>query len=196
MAWAALSGRWLLGVVLSVGLAVSLSLPGCGAREPEGLASSEEVAVKVGLVGLDSRNLPVVVLEEEGGPRALHIWIGVSEARSIASEMEERSAPRPNSHDLTKRVILGLDGSVERVVVSDLREGTFYAILSLRRHGELVEIDARPSDAIAIALRTRAAIFVRAPVFDAAGGALDEGEEGKPIESDPEISSGETSIGI
>jgi len=193
MARAALPGLfpgWLMGVGLS------LLLPACGDREPEAPGRGEEVPVRVGLVGLDSRNLPVVVLEEEGGPRVLHIWIGVSEARSIASEMEERSAPRPNSHDLTKRVILGLEGHVERVVVSDLRDGTFYAILTLRRHGELVEIDARPSDAIAIALRTHAAIFVRAKVFEAAGSPLDPGEERSPIAPEPDSSSEETSIGI
>jgi hypothetical protein len=111
----------------------------------------------------------VVVLKEQGGPRLLRIWIGPAEAQSIALEKAERKSPRPNSHDLARRLIDGLEGRLEKVVVSELREGTFYAILFVEAGGRRVEIDARPSDAIAIALRADAPIFVRSEVLDEAG---------------------------
>lgn len=127
-----------------------------------------DVPVRVRSVALDARNAPVVLLEEEGGPRLLPIWIGMDAAHSISLEMEEQSSPRPNTHDLAKRVIRGLEGSVARVVVTELREGTYYATLNLALRGRIIEIDARPSDAIAIALRTQSPIFVRATVFEEA----------------------------
>ena len=133
--------------------------PGAPGPEPE-------VQVRVERVGLDANDLPVVLLEEDGGERALPIWIGPAEARSIALQVEELESPRPNTHDLAKRVIAELRGAVERVVVTDLRSGTYYATLTLRSGGRLVEIDSRPSDAIAIALRTGAPIFVRTRLFE------------------------------
>jgi hypothetical protein len=110
-------------------------------------------------------NVPVVVLEEVSGERWLPIWIGTSEAHSIASQMDDRRPLRPNSHDLAIRLIQRLDGEVERVVVTELKGGTYYAILSLHAGDADIEIDARPSDAIAIALRAGAPIFVREGVF-------------------------------
>ena len=155
-----------------------------------------DVPVRVRSVALDARNAPVVLLEEEGGPRMLPIWIGMDAAHSISLEMEQQSSPRPNTHDLAKRVIRGLEGSVARVVVTELREGTYYATLNLAAHGKIIEIDARPSDAIAIALRTKSPIFVRATVFEQADevaepdkGAPDSGppapEHRQPIGSSP-----------
>jgi bifunctional DNase/RNase len=132
-----------------------------------------DVPVRVRYVALDARNAPVVVLEEEGGPRLLPIWIGMDAAHSISLEMEQQSSPRPNTHDLAKRVIRGLEGSVARVVVTELRDGTYYATLNLASRGTIIEIDARPSDAIAIALRTKSPIFVRATVFEEAGDVAD-----------------------
>jgi bifunctional DNase/RNase len=151
----------------------------CGAESP---AHDDDVPVRVGMVAVDNSNVPVVILEEEGGDRLLPIWIGSFEARSIASQMEEIEPPRPNTHDLARSLISQLAGKVVRVVVTDLREGTYYAVLSLRANGSLLQLDSRPSDAIAIALRTGAPIFVRAPVFDAADDGGDSEARGRRIE--------------
>ncbi|MDJ0867063.1 MAG: bifunctional nuclease family protein [Myxococcota bacterium] len=143
------------------------ALLACGSDRSE---SPRDVAVQVGYVAVDKRaGAPVIVLQEsDGRGRRLPIWIGFSEAHSIASEIERRDRPRPNTHDLAKRVIDRLDGSVERVIVTELRGGTFYAILVLRSNGELLEVDSRPSDAIALALRFGAPLFVRETLFDSA----------------------------
>ena len=144
----------------------------CGAdgSRPEAEA---EVAVEVRHVGLDAQDLPVVLLAEQGGERWLPIWIGSAEARSIQIGLEGLSGPRPNSHDFAQRVVRSLRGEVERVVVTELRKGTYYAVLTLVRAGERVEIDARPSDAIALALRAGAPIFVREALLAEAGGAAE-----------------------
>ncbi len=126
-----------------------------------------DIQVRVGSVGLDPiTETPVVVLKESGGDRALPIWIGVSEARSIAIEMEELRPPRPNSHDLAKRLLGELDATLERVVVTELQGGTYFAVMVVRGGGQRLEIDARPSDAIAIALRVEAPVFVRETLFE------------------------------
>jgi bifunctional DNase/RNase len=147
----------------------------CG--EPSAPAA-RDVPVRVDRIAIDDNNVPVVVLEEEGGPRWLPIWIGTAEARSIALEIEEQTLPRPNSHDLARSLIRGLDGSVARVVVTELRSGTYYAILGISLGDRVVEIDARPSDAIAIALRDGAPIFVRDPLFEQGGSSHDAEDEG------------------
>jgi bifunctional DNase/RNase len=130
-------------------------------------------------VALDrASGAPVVVLEESGGDRSLPIWIGIAEAQSIASEMENHKPPRPNTHDLAKRLIDRLEGALQRVVVTDLRDGTYYAVLILAVNGEVIEVDARPSDAIAIALRCGAPVFVREMLFEEASrSSPGEGEE-------------------
>jgi bifunctional DNase/RNase len=138
---------------------------GCGGADPE---SARNVRVHVDSVAVDRQDIPVLVLEEDEGERWLPIWIGTFEARSIALEMEKRSSPRPNTHDLARNVIYGLDGDVERVVVTELKGGTYYAKLGLRMRNRSIEIDSRPSDAIAIALRTGAPIYVRETLFEAA----------------------------
>lgn len=147
----------------------------------------EDVPVRVGMVAVDNRNVPVVVLEEQDGPRLLPIWIGTAEAHSIASEMESHQPPRPNTHDLARRLIQQLEAEVSRVVVTDLLSGTYYAILTLRAHGKTIEIDSRPSDAIAIALRTKAPIFVRSSLFEeAAEPSKPEAPKRQIEETDPE----------
>jgi bifunctional DNase/RNase len=152
------------GLIPLLGLLAALALPlvSCGAKREDAL----EVRVRVDRVVIDDNDAPVVVLEEEGGTRWLPIWIGSAEARSIALEMESLRSPRPNTHDLARDLIQHLDAEVARVVVTELREGTYYANLLLKRGGHLLPIDARPSDAIAIALRAHAPIFVREPLFD------------------------------
>jgi bifunctional DNase/RNase len=139
-------------------------LSACGNQAAD--SAAPEVKVRVDRVVVDENDSPVLVLSEESGTRWLPIWIGSAEARSIALEMEALHPPRPNSHDLARDVIRGLDAEVERVVVTELRDGTYYASLQLMRGGQLVRIDARPSDAIAIALRAHAPIFVREPLFE------------------------------
>jgi bifunctional DNase/RNase len=157
-------------------LLLAVLAPGCADREPD---AAREVLVRVDRIAIDDNETPVVVLEEEGGTRWLPIWIGTAEARSIALEMEARTSPRPNAHDLARALIRGLDASVARVVVTELRDGTYYAILGIALGDRIVEIDARPSDAIAIALRDGAPIFVREGLFDR-GGADDAGSDDLP----------------
>jgi uncharacterized protein len=111
-------------------------------------------------------NMPIVMLQDKQGDRVLPIWVGIFEAHAIASQIENVSPARPMTHDLLKNVIKDLDGHVERVVVCDLKENTFYALIYMTVRGETVAIDARPSDAIALALRTRSPILVEESVID------------------------------
>lgn len=113
-------------------------------------------------------NMPIIVLRDDEGERVLPIWVGVFEANAIALQIENVETPRPMTHDLLKSVITDLDGAVERVVVCDLRENTFYATIHIRQNGVSKIVDARPSDAIALALRTRSPIFVEDAVIQSA----------------------------
>lgn len=162
-------------------LLVLLMLAGAGCDSES--IPSDEIPVDVSRVALDSQHSPVVILEEHGGHRRLPIWIGTAEARSIALQMEQYVAPRPNTHDLAKRVIQGLEGEIVRVVVTELIDGTYYAVMFLRANGAVIEIDSRPSDAIAIALRTDTPIFVRQALFDSAAAEVEAEDEaeGRPI---------------
>ena len=109
---------------------------------------------------------PIVVLQERDADRVLPIWVGVVEANAIALQVENIATARPMTHDLLRTVIRDLDGTVDRIVVSDLRDQTFYAVIHITRRGEALRIDARPSDAIALALRARAPIMVEDVVFE------------------------------
>jgi uncharacterized protein len=104
--------------------------------------------------------MPIVILKDVGGDSVLPIWVGVYEANAIALEMEKVSTPRPMTHDLIKNVLTGLETQVHKVVVTELREDTFYAVIWLERGGEVISIDSRPSDALALALRVDCPIFV------------------------------------
>jgi bifunctional DNase/RNase len=108
----------------------------------------------------------IVVLQDREGQRVLPIWVGLCEANAIAVQIENSTMPRPMTHDLLKNVIEDLHAQVERIVVSDLKENTFFALIHLRVQGEPVAVDARPSDAIALALRTRSPIFVEDHVIE------------------------------
>jgi len=103
---------------------------------------------------------PIVILKDVGGDTVLPIWVGVYEANAIALEMEKVSTPRPMTHDLIKNVLTGLEAQVHKVVVTELREDTFYAVIWLERSGEVISVDSRPSDALALALRVDCPIFV------------------------------------
>jgi bifunctional DNase/RNase len=111
-------------------------------------------------------NMPIVILKDKEGDRVLPIWVGIFEANAIALQIENIATPRPMTHDLLRNIITDLDGQVDRVVVSDLKDNTFFAIIHLTVKGEAVVVDARPSDAIALALRTRAPILVDETVID------------------------------
>jgi uncharacterized protein len=118
------------------------------------------IEMRVARLGVDSTaNTYVLVLREAHGSRVLPIWIGQPEAESIVMELQSVVRERPMTHDLVKQIVLGLGATVRRVVISRVERGTYYAELQLQRDDALISVDARPSDSIAIALRTGAAIF-------------------------------------
>ena len=120
-----------------------------------------EVEMKIrGLMVDPVSNTPIVVLKDVSGEGVLPIWVGVFEANAIALEIEKVTTPRPMTHDLIKNVLMGLDARVHKVVVSELREDTFYAVIWMEREGRVVSVDSRPSDALALALRMDCPIFV------------------------------------
>jgi uncharacterized protein len=126
-----------------------------------------EMTIK-GLMVDPVTNTPIVILRDKDGQKVLPIWVGIFEANAIALQIENIATPRPMTHDLLRNVIHDLNAEVKKIVVCDLQENTFYALiyLAIDGRGELVAIDARPSDAIALALRTRAPIFVEETVID------------------------------
>ncbi len=125
-----------------------------------------EVEVKIrGLMMDPVTNMPVVVLKELQGGAILPIWVGIYEANAIALEIEKVQTPRPMTHDLLKNFFLGMNVTLNRVVVSDLREDTFYALIWMERDGVAISMDSRPSDAIALALRLDCPIFVSEEVI-------------------------------
>ena len=120
-----------------------------------------EVEMKIRSLMMDPiTNMPIVILKEAAGSGILPIWVGAYEANAIALEIEKVVTPRPMTHDLLKNVLVGLDTSVRKVVVTCIKEDTFYALIWLERNGTLVSIDSRPSDALALALRIDCPIFV------------------------------------
>ncbi|HLK02911.1 MAG TPA: bifunctional nuclease family protein [Candidatus Acidoferrum sp.] len=120
-----------------------------------------EVEMKIrGLMMDPVTNMPIVVLKDVQGNSVLPIWVGVYEANAIALEIEKVQTPRPMTHDLLKNVFLGLEVRVDKIVVSDLKDDTFYAVIWVERAGELIMLDSRPSDALALALRMDCPIFV------------------------------------
>ncbi|HEY4641566.1 MAG TPA: bifunctional nuclease family protein [Thermoanaerobaculia bacterium] len=113
-------------------------------------------------------NSPIVVLKDDEDKFFLPIWVGIFEANAIALQLENVATPRPMTHDLLRNMISELDGRVTRVVINDLRDSTFFAQIRISTSGKTLEVDARPSDAIALALRTEAPIFVAQSVLDQA----------------------------
>ena len=120
-----------------------------------------EVEMKIrGLMMDPVTNMPIVVLRDINGNTILPIWVGIYEANAIALEIEKVSTPRPMTHDLIKTLLLGLGTGIRKVVVSELKDDTFYAVIWLDKEGELISVDSRPSDALALALRLDCPIFV------------------------------------
>ncbi len=120
-----------------------------------------EVEMKIrGLMMDPVSNMPIVILKDVNGNTVLPIWVGIYEANAIALEIEKVSTPRPMTHDLMKYLLMGLATGVRKVVVNELKDDTFYAVIWLERGGELITVDSRPSDALALALRLDCPIFV------------------------------------
>ena len=128
------------------------------------------VEMKVRGLALDPvSNMPIIILRDDEEKRSLPIWVGIFEANAIALELEKIATPRPMTHDLIKSILETIDAQVVKVVVTDLRENTFFALLHLRLQGVEYTVDSRPSDAIALALRAAAPIYVEEEVFPKAG---------------------------
>ena len=125
-----------------------------------------EVEMKIrGLMTDPVTNIPIVILKESDSDTVLPIWVGVYEANAIALEIEKVSTPRPMTHDLLKNLLIGLEATVRKVVVTELRDDTFYAVIWMDRGGEIISIDSRPSDALALALRMDCPIYVEEEVL-------------------------------
>jgi hypothetical protein len=120
-----------------------------------------EVEMKIrGLMMDPVTNMPIVILKGVADNTILPIWVGIYEANAIALEIEKVQTPRPMTHDLVRNVLLGVNATVKKVVVTELKDDTFYALIWLERNGTTISIDSRPSDALALALRTDAPIYV------------------------------------
>ncbi len=125
-----------------------------------------EVEMKIrGLMMDPITNMPIVVLKESSGSNVLPIWVGVYEANAIALEIEKVVTPRPMTHDLLKNVLVGLDTHVEKIVVTSIKDDTFYAVIWIDKGGTMISVDSRPSDALALALRIDCPIFVEDEVL-------------------------------
>lgn len=125
-----------------------------------------EVEMKIrGLMMDPVTNMPIVVLKDTASDSVLPIWVGVYEANAIALEIEKVATPRPMTHDLIKNVLTGLEARIHKVVVSELRDDTFYAVIWMERQGQIISVDSRPSDALALALRVDCPIFVEEDVL-------------------------------
>ena len=116
-------------------------------------------------------NTPIVILRDTSGNSILPIWVGVYEANAIALEIEKVTTPRPMTHDLIKNLLTGVEATVHKVVVSELKDETFYAVIWLEQNGELISVDSRPSDALALALRLDCPIYVEEQVLQSSRSA-------------------------
>ncbi|MFN0164894.1 MAG: bifunctional nuclease family protein [Bryobacteraceae bacterium] len=125
-----------------------------------------ELEMKIrGLMMDPVTNMPIVILKDVNGNGVLPIWVGIYEANAIALEIEKVTTQRPMTHDLIKSLLIGLNTGIRKVVVSELREDTFYAVIWLERDGQLISVDSRPSDALALALRLDCPIYVEDAVL-------------------------------
>lgn len=143
-----------------------------------------EIEVKIrGLMMDPSSGTPIIILKDINSETMLPIWVGAYEANAIALEIEKIAPQRPMTHDLLRNLIIEMGASVERVVVTELRENTFFAVIEMRNNaGDRLMLDARPSDAIALALRSDCPIFVNEEVIQASRNSVTGGEEEEPLE--------------
>ena len=143
------------------------------------------IEVRVAHLGLDrDNNSPVVVLQEKDGERVLPIWIGPAEASAIAMELAGVKFARPLTHDLLKQIIVGLGAELRRVNISSVKDNTYFAELLINRADHMFQVDARPSDSIAIALRLKAPIFVDATLLDGTATGMSRKAEAAPLDSE------------
>jgi uncharacterized protein len=140
-----------------------------------------------GLLMDPTTNSPIVILKDVGSETLLPIWVGPYEANSIASEIEKISSPRPMTHDLLRNVINEFGAEVKRIVVTELRDNTFYAVIELLWNGRLMLLDSRPSDAIALALRADCPIFVRDEVVESSRSVEAVSLAGEEDDDDEEV---------
>jgi len=134
---------------------------------------SVEMKIK-GLMIDPVSNMPIIILKDGSGDQVLPIWVGIFEANAIAMQLEKIVSPRPMTHDLLRNVIEGLSARVDRVVITDLKENTFFALIHVTRNGQQLAIDARPSDAMALALRSEVPILVEETVLEKSSVSGDE----------------------
>ena len=128
-----------------------------------------DVEVRIRGLMLDpATNMPIVVLKDVSSDAVMPIWVGIFEANAIAIEIEKMAAPRPMTHDLTRNLVRHLNGELERIVITEIKDDTFFAVMWLRQGGEQIAVDARPSDAIALALRSDCPIYVAEHVMASA----------------------------
>jgi bifunctional DNase/RNase len=147
-------------------------------KENGGFAMAVQMNIK-GLMVDPVSNMPIIILKNEDEKTVLPIWVGIFEANAIAMQLEEVISPRPMTHDLLKNVIEGLEATVAEIVITDLKDNTFFATIHLKRGSDSFSIDARPSDAMALALRTSSPIFVESAVLEKS-----EGEDAESQETD------------
>lgn len=137
------------------------------------------IQVRVAHLGLDrATNTPVVILQEHEGERVLPIWIGPAEANAIAMELAGMKFSRPLTHDLLKQVIVGLGADLRKVIITQVKDNTYYAELHIYRGDAVIQVDARPSDSIAVALRLKAPIFTSEELLDVT--SIDMGDQAAP----------------
>ena len=127
------------------------------------------VEMKVEGLTLDPlTNMPIIILKDSTGQKALPIWVGIFEANAIALEIESISTPRPMTHDLLKNLVQSMKAEIQHILVNELKDNTFYAVIAVNHNGNTLNVDSRPSDAIALALRVKAPIYVEEEVIEAA----------------------------
>ena len=140
-----------------------------GTEHGDAAATAAKAEVEMQIRGLmidPQSNMPIVILKDVASDALLPIWVGIFEANAIAMELEKMTTPRPMTHDLLRNLARGLNAVVRKVVVSELRDETFYAVIWMEQDGETVTLDARPSDAIAMALRWDCPIYASRAVLD------------------------------
>jgi bifunctional DNase/RNase len=143
------------------------------------------IEVTVAHLGLDQKtNTPVVILQEKGGERVLSIWIGPAEASAIAMELAGIKFARPLTHDLLRQVVVGLGAELDRVLITRVKDNTYYAELHIHRDDHVVQIDARPSDSIAVALRLKAPIFTSEELLDSTTIDVEPSQQPGPLDPD------------
>ncbi len=162
---------------LAGALLLALALLSMGRETPPVFIEMEVKGIRLDALGQS----PVVILADKEGKKALPIWIGLLEADAIDKELRNVTSPRPMTHDLLYSILEKVQGKVKEVKIVDLKNQTYYARLSLTLNEKLIEIDARPSDAIIIALKSKTPVFVLATILDAQGIALSKKDMGERV---------------